>query len=75
MQCKHLARDSLCSGKYAGYACIKKQCTLYKEAMKCEFREESGDYCRKHARFGCVGKESCQTLSDYLGAVAEEESA
>jgi hypothetical protein len=73
MRCKHLGRDNLCMGKYAGYACIKKQCSSYKEAQRCEFHESNGDYCRKYARFGCVGRDSCATLTDYLEAVAEEE--
>ena len=75
MQCRHLTKDGLCVGKYAGYACIKRQCTSFKEAQNCEHREISGDYCRKYGRFGCVGKDSCQSLSDYLEAVAEEEQA
>jgi len=75
MRCRFETKDSLCTGKYAGYACIKKQCSSLKEAQKCEHHELSGDYCRKYARFGCVGKDSCQTLSNYLEAVAEEEEA
>lgn len=75
MRCKHISKENLCLAKYAGYACIKKQCSSYKEAMRCEHHEETGDYCRKYARFGCVGKESCQTLSDYLEAVAEGEGS
>jgi hypothetical protein len=41
--------------------------------MTCEFRDMSGDYCKKYNRFGCVGKESCSSLADYLDAVAEDE--
>ena len=75
MHCRHLTREGLCDGKYAGYACIKKQCPSFKEAMNCEFKDGSGDYCKKYGRFGCVGRDSCQHLSDYLSAVAEEEQA
>jgi hypothetical protein len=46
---------------------------LFKDAQKCEHHEISGDYCKKYARFGCVGKDSCNTLSEYLEAVAESE--
>ena len=75
MKCKYLTKDSLCTGKYSGYACIKTQCALFKDAQKCEHHEMSGDYCKKYGRFGCVGKESCSTLSEYLEAVAEEEQS
>jgi len=75
MHCKYLAKDGMCIGMYPGYACIKKHCVSYKEAQNCQFREATGDYCRKYSRFGCVGRDSCQTLSDYLLAVAEEELA
>lgn len=73
MKCKFLTKDNVCTGKYSGFACIKGQCSSFKDAQKCEFHELSGDYCKKYARFGCVGKDSCITLSDYLEAVAEEE--
>jgi hypothetical protein len=75
MRCKFLAKDGTCSGKYSGYSCIRQQCSSLKDAQKCEYHELSGDYCRKYARFGCVGKDSCVTLSDYLEAVAEDEGA
>lgn len=75
MKCRFLTKDGICTGKYSGYACIKKQCSSFQEGQKCEFHEPSGDYCKKYARFGCVGKESCETLSDYLEAVAEQEEA
>ncbi|MGQ9587375.1 MAG: hypothetical protein ACUVT7_03210 [Thermoplasmata archaeon] len=75
MKCKYLTKDNMCTGKYSGYSCIKKQCSIYREAQKCEYHEISGDYCRKYGRFGCVGKDSCQTLADYLETVAEEEQA
>jgi hypothetical protein len=75
MRCKYLTKDSLCTGKYSGYACIKAQCPTFKDAQSCEHHEISGDYCKKYGRFGCVGRESCNTLSDYLEAVAEEEQA
>lgn len=72
MKCRYLTKDNLCTGKYSGFSCIKKQCASFQEAQKCEFHETSGDYCRKYGRFGCVGKESCSTLADYLEAVSEE---
>ena len=72
MHCRHLTKEGLCTGTYEGYACIKKHCAAFKDAQKCEFREVEGDYCKKYNRFGCVGKESCQNLADYLEAVAEE---
>lgn len=75
MRCKFRTSDNLCAGKYKGFACIGKQCSYHRESQKCEHHEETGDYCRKYARFGCVGKDSCETLSDYLSAAAEEESA
>lgn len=73
MKCKYLTKDNVCAGKYSGYACIRKQCSIYKDAQKCQYHETTGDYCGKYARFGCVGRDSCHTLSDYLEAVAEEE--
>lgn len=75
MLCKFLTAENLCTGRYNGFACIRKQCSYYQEAQKCEFHESTGDYCRKYGRFGCVGKGSCESLSDYLSAVAEEERA
>lgn len=72
VKCKYLRKDGLCSGRYAGFACIKRHCTYYKQAQACEYREATGDYCRKYGRFGCVGRDSCRTLADYLEAVAEE---
>ena len=73
LKCRYLTRDNLCSGKYSGYGCIQKQCSLFKEAQQCEFHEPSGDYCKKYGRFGCVGRDSCATLVSYLEAVAETE--
>ena len=74
MKCNYLTKDGLCSGTYSGYACIRKQCTHYREALKCEHHEQTGDYCKKYGRFGCVGRESCETLADYLEAFADEEA-
>lgn len=75
MKCAHITRDGLCTSKYAGYSCIKRQCSLFKDAHKCEYHEPTGDYCRKYARFGCVGKDSCSTLADYLEAATEDGQA
>ncbi len=75
MRCRFLTADNICTGKYKGFACIKQHCSYHQESQKCPHHDETGDYCRKHARFGCVGKESCETLADYLAAVAEEEEA
>lgn len=72
MKCKFRTIDNRCSGKYRGFACIQKQCAYFAESQKCEHHESTGDYCRKYGRFGCVGKESCATLVDYLDAVAVE---
>jgi hypothetical protein len=72
MKCKYLAKNNICTGKYSGYSCIKRHCSSFKEAQKCEYHDSSGDYCRKYQRFGCVGKDSCGSLVDYLEAVAEE---
>jgi hypothetical protein len=73
LHCKFIDSKGICTGKYQGYACIKKQCPSQQEAMACEFRDRSGDYCKKYNRFGCVGKESCSSLADYLDAVSEDE--
>jgi len=73
MKCRFLGKDGVCSGKYSGYSCIKGQCASFKEAQNCDHHEKTGDYCRKYGRFGCVGRESCRTLGDYLEAVAEEQ--
>ncbi len=75
IRCKHLAKDGTCTGVYEGYACIRTHCALYKEARLCEHHDVTGDYCRKYNRFGCVGKDSCATLADYLDAVADCEQA
>jgi len=72
MRCKFRTKENLCEGKYKGFACIQKQCAYFSESQKCEHHEQSGDYCRKYGRFGCVGKESCNSLVDYLEAVAGE---
>ncbi len=64
----------MCTGKYAGYACIRNSCESYNKAHNCEHRDPAGDYCKKYARFGCVGLDSCTTISDYLAAVAEEQA-
>jgi len=74
MHCKFLAKDGLCTGKYAGYACIREQCAIVKQSKECEHHEVSGDYCRKYARFGCVGKENCSYLTDYLETVSEDQA-
>lgn len=73
MICRYLGKEGACEGKYDGYACIKGQCPLFREAKNCEHHDLTGDYCRKYGRFGCVGRESCQSLADYLEAIAEEE--
>ena len=72
MKCKFRTKDDLCTGKYRGFSCIQKQCTYFLEALKCEYHESSGDYCRKYGRFGCVGKDACGTLADYLESVVCE---
>jgi len=74
MKCKFRTVTNRCTGKYKGFACIREQCSYYAESKKCEFHEASGDYCWKYGRFGCVGKNSCGTLLDYLDAVAEVDS-
>ena len=66
MHCKHLSREGLCEGEYSGYACIKKHCSSYREAMNCEFKEGSGDYCKKYGRFYCAGKENCGNAGDFM---------
>lgn len=71
MKCRFITREGLCTGAYPGYACITKQCTSFKQAQNCEHHELSGDYCKKYGRFGCVGKDSCKSLADYLEAVAD----
>ena len=71
VHCRYLTKDGKCTGKYDGYACIRDQCTLVKESKRCEYHEVTGDYCRKYARFGCVGKENCHSLADYLETAAE----
>ena len=73
MKCKYLTKDGLCSGIYSGFACIKRQCANYQQALKCDYYEKTGDYCKKYGRFGCVGRDSCATLVSYLEAVAETE--
>jgi len=72
VKCKYLTKDNICTGRYAGFSCIKKQCTSLKEAQDCVYHEATGDYCKKYQRFGCVGKASCGSLADYLEAVSEE---
>lgn len=72
MRCRYLSSGGLCTGRYQGYACIKRHCVHFKQAQACEHHDETGDYCRKYARFGCVGKDSCGTLAEYLEAVAAE---
>lgn len=74
MHCKYMAKDGMCSGKYSGYACIKGHCTLVKESKACEHHEPTGDYCRKYARFGCVGRDNCTSLADYLDTVSEDQA-
>jgi hypothetical protein len=74
VHCKYLAKDGLCAGKYSGYACIKSQCALVRESKQCEHHEPTGDYCRKYARFGCVGRDNCESLSDYLDTVSEDQA-
>jgi len=72
MKCRFKTRDNRCAGKYEGFACIQKQCACFAEAQNCEHHETTGDYCRKYGRFGCVGKDSCGSLVDYLEAVAAD---
>lgn len=74
MHCRYMAKDGTCSGKYSGYACIKGHCTLVKESKACEHHEPTGDYCRKYARFGCVGRDNCTSLADYLDTVSEDQA-
>lgn len=73
LHCKYLAKDGMCTGKYSGYACIREQCTLVKQSKTCEHHEPTGDYCRKYARFGCVGKANCESLADYLETASEDQ--
>lgn len=73
MKCKFMGPKGVCSGKYAGYACIRDSCPSFRMAQSCEHRDAAGDYCKKYARFGCVGLDSCKTITDYLEAVAEEQ--
>lgn len=74
MLCKYLSKEGLCTGRYTGYACIRKQCSYQRESKDCEYHDPTGDYCRKFGRFGCVGRENCGTLASYLESlVAEEE--
>ncbi len=75
MLCRYRSPDGICVGKYEGYACISSSCSYWMEAHNCEHHDGAGDYCNKHARFGCVGKESCHTLSEYLQAASEAETA
>lgn len=75
MKCKFRTKDNLCDGRYRGYACIEKQCAYFSESHKCEHHEATGDYCRKYGRFGCVGKDSCGSIVDYLEAVAAESGS
>lgn len=74
MKCKFFGPGGVCTGKYAGYGCIRSQCASFREAQKCEFKDPVGDYCRKYARFGCVGRDSCGTVADYLESVGEEQT-
>lgn len=74
MKCKFLGPKGICKGKYDGYGCIKGSCPSFKKAQNCEHRDAVGDYCKKYARFGCVGKDSCDTIADYLEAVAVEHA-
>lgn len=74
LHCRHLAKDGICTGRYEGYACIKEQCALVKQSKECEHHEVSGDYCRRYARFGCVGKDNCSSLTDYLETVSEAQA-
>jgi hypothetical protein len=74
VKCKFLGSNGVCTGKYAGYGCIKSSCVSFKKAQNCEHRDPVGDYCKKYGRFGCVGRDSCQSIADYLEAVAEEQA-
>lgn len=74
MKCKFLGSNGVCTGKYTGYGCIKSSCASFKEAQNCEHRDSVGDYCMKYGRFGCVGRDSCKSVADYLEAVAEEQA-
>lgn len=75
MLCRFLSSKGLCTGKYDGYGCIKSDCAYWRESHQCEHHDLTGDYCWKFARFGCVGRGSCDSISDYLQAVSEAESA
>jgi len=72
VKCKFLGSDGVCTGKYVGYGCIKSSCASFKKAQNCEHRDPVGDYCKKYGRFGCVGMDSCNSIADYLEAVAED---
>ncbi len=63
----------MCEGKYSGYACIRTHCAIVRESKLCEHHDISGDYCRKYARFGCVGKGNCESAEDYLDSICEDE--
>jgi len=73
MHCRYLSGDGKCTGTYNGYSCIREQCTYLKQTRECEHHQAEGDYCRKYARFGCVGRNSCETLADYLDACSASE--
>jgi hypothetical protein len=73
MHCRYLSSEGRCSGTYDGYACIREQCADLKQARSCEHHDAHGDYCHKYARFGCVGRNSCETLADYLDACSASE--
>ena len=72
--CSYQSKEGLCEGPYKGYACIRERCDHWKESHRCEYHDVTGDYCHKYARFGCVGKDCCGTISDYLEAVSEAEA-
>ena len=75
MLCRFMSSDGVCTGRYSGYGCIRSRCQYWRESHECEHHDPTGDYCWKYARFGCVGKDSCDSLTDYLQAASDAESA
>lgn len=76
MSCKYLDKDGRCSGKYNGFACIKSQCSYFKETvdklLNCPYSVEKGLYCKKYKSFLCtMGK--CSTYAEYLEGLADME--
>ena len=76
MVCKYLDDNLKCTGKYAGFACIKGQCFLFKEArdklLNCPHSVEKGLYCTKYKSFLCT-MGNCATYAEYLESLANME--